>query len=205
MLTLYGFPNSRSARIRWGLEEIGLDYDYVKVNLASPSGPGEDFLRINPGGKVPAIDDEGLVLTESAAILTYLADRYAPGTMYPAAGTRERAVATQWCFFILTELEQPLWTLAKHKFALPKERRVPEIRETAAWEFARACRAFASGLGEREVLAGDNFSFVDLLATHTLAWGRAARLPLGHDNLERYADRHLQRPAWLKVMELDAE
>ena len=101
----------------------------------------------------------------------------------------------------MSELEQPLWTIGKHTFALPERRRAPAVLETARWEFSVAAKILAEGLGRREFIAGDRFTAADILVAHTLAWAQAFELPLEHDNLESYTMRLLARPAWRRAQE----
>jgi len=199
MLTVYGCPKTRSARVVWALEEAGAEYAYHKVDLFAGAGRQPDYLALNPAGKVPALVDGTLTLTESAAICTYIGDRFPASGLTPQGDIAARACYNQWCYFALSELEQPLWTLAKHRFALPETRRVPAILETAQWEFSGAARILALGLGEREFISGDHFSAADILIAHTLAWAQAFALPLGHDNLDAYAARLLARPAFVRA------
>ena len=196
MLQVYGCPNTRSTRVVWALEEAGAEYDYHKIDLLAGAGRRPDYLALNPGGKVPTLVDGELVLTESGAICTYIGDCFPGSGLTPPAGSSERARYNQWCFFVMSELEQPLWTIAKHRFALPEKRRVPAVIETAVWEFAVAAKVLAIGLGEREYLVGERFTAADLLAAHTLAWARANKLPPADSRVEAYADRLLARPAW---------
>ena len=130
MLTVYGCPNTRSTRVVWALEEAGADYEYVPIDLRIGAGLQPDYLALNIGGKVPTLVDGGFVLTESGAICTYIGDRFPGAGLVPPVGTKERASYNQWCYFALSELEQPLWTLAKHRFALPKQYRVPAVLDT---------------------------------------------------------------------------
>jgi glutathione S-transferase len=201
MLHVYGCPNTRSQRVVWALEEVGAAYDYHLVNLLAGQGRQPDYQAINPGGKVPTLVDGELILSESAAICTYLGDRFPDSGLTPPPGSVERARYNQWCFFILSELEQPLWTMTKHRFALPAKRRVPAIFETAHWEWDVAARVVATGLGERAFLVGERFTAADLLAAHTLAWARVFEMPLGSATLETYADRLLERPARARAIE----
>lgn len=133
MITLYSYLDSRSLRVAWTLEELGLDYRCEYVDLKSGEGQQPEHLARHPDGKVPVLEDGDLTLIESAAICRYLATRYGEGRLWPADPTQQ-ALLDQWLFFITSELEQPLWALAKHKFALPAERRVPAIIPTATWE-----------------------------------------------------------------------
>jgi glutathione S-transferase len=193
-MKLYGCPNTRSLRVTWALEEAGADYDFVLVDLFKGEGRRPEFLAINPGGKVPVLVDGDLVLTESAAILAYLGERFPDSGLVPD-DARQRARCWCWSCFAVTELEQPLWTIAKHRFALPKERRVGAMEQTAVWEFAQAAALLVPGLGAGEFILGERFCAADILVGHTLAWARSARVPLGSAALETYLDRLMARPA----------
>ncbi|MFZ5557485.1 MAG: glutathione S-transferase family protein [Pseudomonadota bacterium] len=203
-LTLYGCPNTRSLRAAWALEEAGAEYAYVPVALLKGEGRKPAYLRVNPGGKVPALTVGDTVLTESAAIVTWVGDRYPGSGLTPPAGTLERARHDQWCAFAVAELEQPLWTIAKHRFALPRERRLPAIEETAVREFGLACRVLAHGLKDQTHIFGQRFDGADILLAHTLAWARSARVPVLPESLLEYADRCLARPAAARAMQREA-
>lgn len=204
MLTVYGFPQSRSTRVAWMLEEIGADYQYLKVDLGVGAGQAAEYRRRNPAGKVPVLCDGEFCLSESAAILSYLGARYPDAGLVPTPGSEAFARYLQWAFFVLTELEQPLWTMAKHKFALPAEYRIPEMARTAVYEFDRAAGVLAEGINVSGHLIGDSFSAADLLAAHTLGWALAFKVAIANPQLEAYAKRHLSRPACLRARQRDA-
>ncbi len=205
MITLYGMPHTRSFRVLWALEEIGAKYYYQVVNLAKEEGQSADFLALNPSGKLPVLTEGDLVLTESAAICTYLADCHPDKHLVPAVGTLDRARYNQWCYFVLSELEQPLWTMGKHKFALPKEYRVRQVQKTAGFEFARAVRVLEEGLKGRDFLVGDHFTMADLLAVQTLNWAAVFKIDHGSLQLDAYRDRIWQREARLRAHLVDEE
>jgi glutathione S-transferase len=205
MMTLYGCPQTRSARPAWALEEAGAEYAYVVVDLMKGEGRTPDFRAINPGGKVPALVDEGLTLTESGAICTYIGDRFPESGLTPPPGTAERAKYHQWCFFVIGELEQPLWTIAKHRFALPADWRVPQIEPTAAKEFAVALGVFEQGLGENTYLLGDRFTAADILAALTLNWARKAQVLPESPRVTGYLERTLSRPALERARRREAD
>jgi glutathione S-transferase len=146
---VFGYPDTRSTRVLWALEESNASYEYMHVNLLKGEARKPEFLAVNPGGKLPALIDGDVTLTESAAICIYVADQFAATRLAPPQESIERAQMNQWCFFVLSELEQPLWTFSKHLFALPEKYRVPAILDTARWEFARAAGVLAEGLGNR--------------------------------------------------------
>lgn len=195
MLTVYGCANTRSTRVVWALEEAGADYEYAPIDLRAGGGRRPDYLALNVGGKVPTLVDDGFALTESAAICSYIGDRFPAAGLVPPVGSRERARYDQWCFFALSELEQPLWTIAKHRFALPERHRVPAVIDTARWEFAVAAKVLAAGLGQQAFIVGQRFSMADILIAHILAWAQACELAPEHDNLRAYAEPLWARPA----------
>jgi glutathione S-transferase len=205
MIKLYGYPASRSSRVLWALEELEVEYDYIRLDLPGGAGESADYKRLNPAGKVPTMVDDDFVLTESAAICIYLADKFPHGGLIPEYGTKKRALCEQWCFFVLSELEQPLWMIAKHRYIYDKEHRVPAIMGSSKWEFAQAIKALEIQLGNKEYIVGNQFSVADLLISHTIRWARAFRIDLNSEAIDQYVDTHLGRPALIRVRERESE
>ena len=198
-MKIYGYRNGRTLRALWALEEAGAQYEYIEVDVMRGAGREPWFLEINPGGKVPVLDDGGRIITESAAICMHVADKHPDSQLMPLVGTPERTECHKWISYILTELDAPLWTIAKHRFGLPRERRVPAVIETAGWEFRSAAKILESTLVGRPYLAGLSFSVADILAGHTLLWAKSARLPLGSDALDTYLGKLLARVAAIRA------
>lgn len=205
MFTVYGYPQTRATRVFWTLEELAAPYEVV---LTSPrkEAKTDPYLSLNPGGKIPCLVEGDFVLTESVAICTYLADRYPEATLIPAAGTQARGLHDAWCYFIMTELEQALWTMAKHTYALPKAYRIPKVRETAEFEFQRAMAVLQDKLGERRFVIGDHFTVADIILFSVLNWRNGMKLtqPLIHKNIEEYFHAIQQRPSWIRVQEMES-
>ncbi len=194
MLTLYSFPRTRGTRVSWTLEELQLDYQFEPINLAAGEGQAPEYLAFNPTGKVPALRDGELLLLESAAICQYLAERYGEGKLLPPTGSAASGVHAQWLSFIISELEQPLWSIGKHTFALPEAQRVPAMLPVASWEFAKAMAVADKLLPASTWLTGEQFTVADILLTHTLNWAVAFEQPISAA-LEAYRQRGNQRPA----------
>src|SRR5215475_10353232 len=112
-MKLYEFGPTRSIRARWTLQELGVEFESIPVNLAAREHQRPEFLAINPAGKVPVLVDDDLVLTESVAIVLYLAEKYPDKRLLPA-NIKQRAEMTRWLLFAATELEQPLWRITRH-------------------------------------------------------------------------------------------
>ena len=205
MIKLYGYPRSRSTRVVWMLEELDIDYEFVKIELLEGAGQSADYLKVHADGKVPAIDDEGFVLTESAAIVTYLGDKYPAANLVPKPRTQQRAKYDEWCFFVLTELEQPLWTIGKHTFVFPEDKRVPEILDIARWEFLKACKVLETKMVANKFALGDSFTAIDILVAHTLRWAQAFGVPTGSKELDAYRERISSRDSFDKVLNKESE
>ncbi len=125
----------------------------------------------------------------------HLAETYPESRLLPPPGTHERTACYKWISYILTELDAPLWTIAKHRFGLPRDRRVPAVIETASWEFRNAAEVLASGIGNRAYLVSDRLTVADILAGHTLLWVKSARIRLESEPLETYLKALLSREA----------
>lgn len=204
-MKLYGMGQSRSIRALWALEEAGLPYEYEEVTLRTPaeeenSAKHPNYIALNSQGKVPTLVDGDLVITESIAILNYIA-RCAPESgLLPNAGMQVYAKHDELVSFILLELEQPLWTKGKHLFALPEEHRVPAIFDTATFEFAKAIKCLQHLYSGEEFAIGNQFSLVDILLAQTLNWAQRFKFEIPED-LAAYKDNHFKRPAMQRALE----
>lgn len=134
-MKLYEFPPTRSIRVRWTLQELGVDFESVVVNLVAGEHLSPWFRKINPAGKIPVLIDDDLTLTESVAIVTYLGEKYADRGFVPR-NLKQRAELTRWLMFAATELEQPLWRIARNTSLYPVDKRQPSDVLRAGEDFA---------------------------------------------------------------------
>ncbi len=172
MIRLYGNGQSRSFRGLWALEESGLEFEYIHTQIGQPVEGGSrhrDYLANNVQGKVPTLVDDDLVLTESAAIINYITSLVPEKSLIPT-DTKLKAKYDEFCFFVLSDLEQPLWTTGKHKFVLPEAQRVPAIFATAQWEFKRSLKALDNYMKEKQFVIGGHFTGADILLAQTINW-----------------------------------
>ncbi len=199
MITLYGIPRSRSLRISWILEELDLDWKYQFIDFAKGDNRNPQFLAISPEGKVPALKDDELVMTESAAIAYHLAEKYGNGDLLPAPGSDKSALHHQWMSFIVTELEQPLWTMGKHKFALPEAYRHREFLGVAVFEFDKAAAIAEGWMPDSAFLLGEEISIADIMLAQTLMWaGRfEQKIP---PKLSAYMERMSKRASFTAAL-----
>lgn len=194
MYTLIGSPKTRSLRVLWLLEELGQPYTHV------PAGPQSDQARAhNPTGKVPALIDAGTTITDSTAILTYLADKH--GQFTAPAGTIQRAQQDSLTHFLLDECDAILWTAARHSFVLPADLRLPAIKESLKWEYARSLSRLEARL-QGPYLSGNAPTIPDIIASHCLNWGIGAKFASPTGALAAYLTRMCARPAYARAMAL---
>ena len=205
-LVLHGAPSSRTRRCIWTLEEVGAEYEFRAMDLAAGDHHSAEYLTLNPNGRVPTLVDAAndLVLFESAAICQYIARKFPESGLLPADGSREQAIHDQWMFWVTTELEQGLWSMGKHKFALPREQRIASMLDTAMFEWNRATPVLARALeSEGPYLLGAEMRLVDILVAHTLLWARGFKVPFGHKVLEEYLDLMTSRDSYTRAKRFD--
>lgn len=189
MYKAVGSRGSRVSRVLWMLEELGEAYEFVEVKLRSPQA-----YALNPSGKVPVLIDGEVVVTNSAAICVYLADKHSEKGMGCGPGLAGRAEMDGWMHFAQSEFEAPLWNKLRHRFLLPKEVRV-DVGPAVAHDFAIEVQALDGRLGERQFALGDRFSAVDVMLGDMGGWARAGRFPIELARVNAYLDRVLGRPA----------
>ena len=193
MIKLYGYPQTRSVRVAWALEEAGAEYDYQLINLRNGDHKKPEFLAINPCGKIPSLVDGGQAISESAAICTYIAEKFPAAKLIPTEA-KARAEYFQWLFFVVAELEVHLWTAAKHDRILPEDKKVPAVVSTSFWEFDKAAAILSAHLQGKAYLAGEQFTAADIVCVSVLHWAHHVKIKLD-DTLLAYMNRLSERPA----------
>jgi len=192
-MRLYEFGPTRSLRARWTLQELGVDFEAVTVNLVKGEHKSPEFLKINPAGKVPALVDGDALITESVAIVQYLAAKYPEKALLPRDAA-ERAQLDRWMLFTVTELEQPLWRITRNTRLYPEDRRQPGDVTNASEEFGEMATVLARHLREREFVAGNRVSVADFVLAYTLDWANEVKLLGEHPGLVTYMERMYARP-----------
>ena len=202
MPVLYGRGQSRSFRVLWALEEANIPFEYREVEFGSEGLNGtisKKYRSLNSQGKIPTLVDNDLVITESAAILNYIAAKNPSSNLIPENDLVQRTLYDQICFFVLSELEQPLWTNGKHQFALPKEQRISTILEVTHWEFNKSLQALIPYIQGKKYAVGDVFTMADILIAHTLNWADRSKFKVPREFLT-YRDDMYHRPACKKAL-----
>ncbi|BCH28592.1 glutathione S-transferase [Mesorhizobium sp. L-8-10] len=199
MYKAVGSPGSRVGRVLWMLEELGVPYEFVKADIRSPQ-----MYALNPSGKSPALVDGDVVVTDSAAICVYLADRHPDKGMGSEPGCAGRAAMDSWMHYAQSEFEAPLWNKLRHRFILPAELRV-DVGPATAHDFREEVQTLERRLGDRQYALGDRFSAVDVLLGDMGAWARGGKFAIESDNVNAYFDRVLSRPARARAQTVGAK
>ena len=195
MYTVIGKANSRATRVLWMLEELGVEYEHI------PAAPrSEGVVSFNPAGKVPVLIEDGTPITDSTAIIQYLADKH--GALTFPAGTLDRARQDSLTQFLLDELDAALWMAARHSFVLPKELRQSAIKDSLIWEFTNSQKTLVHRMGEGPFLMGKTMTVPDIILTHCGQWARVAKFPIHEPRLSAYLERMFARPALRKVVKM---
>ena len=192
-MKLYEFAPTRSIRARWTLQELGVEFEAVTVNLMAGEHRRPEFLKINPAGKLPVLVDGDMVLTESIAIVTYLAEKYPEKKLIPTKLSRKTQVY-RWLLFAATELEQPLWRIARHTNLYPEAKRLPADVVLAREAFLPMAAVLDQRMQGREFLVGDSATVADFVTAYTLDWANMVLLLDDFPGLRSYMERMYARP-----------
>jgi len=196
-LVFYTHPQSRGRIAHWMLEELGEPYDTVWLDYGSTM-KAPDYLAINPMGKVPALRDGDTVVTESAAICAYLADRFPQRALAPPPGDPARAAYYRWMFFVAGPLEMAT-TARALGWQVPEGR----SRMVGFGAYADALDALETALRPGPYVCGEQFTAADVVLGAALGWGMLFGSIDKRPSFEAYAARLLRREASLRANALN--
>ena len=183
MLTIYGVYRSRASRCIWLAHEIGLPFRHIPVmqanrldNLDAPDAPlntrSPAFLAVNPNGRIPSIDDDGLVLQESLAINLYLAKRY--GDTVGPADVAEDGQMGMWALWAATEVEPHSIQVLYHLVSYPPAERNPAVAQAAIDALRKPLEVLDQALAARGFLVGGRFTVADINAAEVVRYALPA-------------------------------
>ena len=197
-MKLFWAPQTRSQRALWMLEEAGVDYEMERIALANPErADSDEFLDASPMGKVPAIIDGDVAMSESAAICIYVADRYGVGTLAPATDSPLRGKFLYWTIYTPAVVEPAM----SEKF-----HNVESNRYRSGWgDFDLMIETWDAALQDKDWILGDQFTAADVMLGSSAIFLRMFNMLPESANLDAYADRCLARPANQRALEKGAE
>lgn len=198
-MRLYGFPGTRTFRIRWMLEELGAPYEYEHVEVTKGAHKQPAHLELHPHGRVPVFEDGDLRFIESCAAVLHLADKYPEQKLAPAVGSRERGLYYQYIVYAASTLDDAAVQTYFHKVLLPVERRSNDVVEKHAPTLATAISVLERALQGSSYLCGDAFTAADVAVGYALNLADQAGALDTSDNSKAYMARLRARPAYGRV------
>ena len=190
-LVFYGNPRSRAQMTHFMLEELGIPYRFVAIDFQNGANREPDFLAINPMGKVPAITHRGVTVTESGAIIAYLADAFPEKGLAPALDDPQRGTWLRWLFFGAGAFEPALLDTMLKRPEAP--------RATVGYgSYADVLDALETMLDPGPWILGQRFSAADVYVGAELAWASSFGAPglADHPRISDYIERIKARPAY---------
>jgi glutathione S-transferase len=198
-LTLYHAAPSRSSIVRWMLEELGEPYDLHLMTLLKGEQRKADYLKINPMGKVPALKHGDAIVTEAAAICTYLADEFPDAGLNVPVGDPQRGPYLKWLFFAPGCIEPAITDRASPRKEAPHRGRL------GYGDFDLVMEVTAKALAPGPYLLGEHFTAADVVLGSTLRWGMMTKMMPERPEFVAYVERLAQRPAMQRTIALDQE
>ncbi len=198
-MKLYFSTMTRATRPRWILEELGQSYELASIDLMKGEHKQADYMKVHPLGAVPAMQDGGFTMFESAAIVMHLADKFPEKGLAPAVGSQERAEYYQWILFAMTEAEPPLVQILQHTRFLPEADRSPAVIEKSSKRFKTVASVIQDRMQGREYIVGNRFTAADIVLGGVVNFGNMLGQLGDHPGLQAYAKRLMERPAAKKA------
>ena len=204
-LKLYHAARTRSVRVRWLLEEMGLDHEVVPVAFDKRPAGDEAYAKINPMRKVPAFAVNGEIIVESLAIMDFILHRYGPTELLPAVDDPSYGRYLQWFHFGEAGMSTCVNMLLAHTFLLPEKARNPGMAAWAWDETSKGLKFIADhGLAEGQYLAGEHFTAADISVGYMLYLLKLiGKLGDAPESVQAYFKRITARESWAVASSVD--
>lgn len=198
MLTLYHSPTTRSFRIKWLLEELGLPYEQKVYNFYNMERHDPEYRKVNKVGTFPSMEDDGLILTESGAIISYILNRYGNGRFMPEAGSREAALVDEWMFW-----SEGLFAVHQRMFwdhlSPPPACIIDPIKSVGMEGMRQAIKysiQLEDALRDGGFMVGDGLTAADFMLSFPLFLGDKSKFFESRPKIRAYVQRISSRPAF---------
>lgn len=192
MIVLHHLEKSRSQRVLWLLEELGVPFDLTVISHEAKATP--EYLALHPLGRAPVLEEAEGPVFESAALVLHIADQHLDAGLIGPLGSHERALHYQWCFFGMTDMEGALMDIARQLWKSTGDP-IQDVIDRATTRFVATAGVIEDALGDDEYLVGNTFSVADIIVGSTLGFARSGELTELPAGVVAYVDRLEARPA----------
>ena len=201
MITIYHAPGTRSIRVIWLCEELGIPYERVVIDFSATYRASEQWRKLNPLGKVPALRDGDFTMFESGAMVEYILERYGNGRLRPPPGTPAAAKYLQWSWFAEATFARPLGDIAQHSFVKPEAERIPAVVEDGRVRSLACLDALEAAVPGGAYVVDGTFTAADIMMGYTLILARRFKVltPSNHPNVDAYMARLESHPGFVKA------
>ncbi|MFZ6843678.1 glutathione S-transferase family protein [Undibacterium sp. RuTC16W] len=206
MIQLYYYPGNANLAPHMILEELGVPYELVLVDTEKKEHQATAYLQLNPTGKIPALLDDDLVLTETAAICLHLADKYSQGKLVPSVGTPQRAQLYRWLMYLTNTLQAELITyFYPHRLATDNAA-IAQVKAHAEARVAEMIDLLENNLARSggNYLLGEQFSILDPYLFMLCRWTRNMQNPArDREHLGKFLNRLAERPCVKRTFDME--
>ncbi len=201
-MTFYYSPMSSATRVHWALEELGVPYEKVRVNLAEGEQRRPEYLKLNPNGKIPLLVVDGLPIFESLAQLLYLGETYGEAKGLFQKPGLARAEAFKWMCWVSVSMHDAIVRIIKNGERVPEEERNPKARAAAIEEVGEYLGVLDAHLAGKSYVVGDAFSLVDVSCAAMIPFLSKIGVDTGpFANVQAWVGRCMTREALARAMQ----
>ena len=201
-MKIYHVKGTRSIRVIWLCAELDVPLEIETIErFDADFKASSEWRAISPTGKVPVLDDDGLTIYESGAIVQYVLEKYGPGGLTVESGTVESAMYHQWSWFAEATFARPLGDIAHHTRIKPPAERIPAVVDDARKRALLCLDAVNNHMKNNDYLVANRFTAADIMMGYTLVLARSSEvLRDAHPHAVRYLQRLLDRPAMQQAL-----
>lgn len=168
MIKIYHAKGTRGLRVMWLCEELNIDYEIQNVDFSKEFRFSEQWLKINPLGKLPSLRDGDILLFESCAMIQYILDKYGRGKLQPSPSTTSYAYFLQWLWFSEATFARPIGEIVNHRREFPDEQEIPEVVQEMQSRIYKCLDALNEALEGKDFILGKDFTAADISLGYSL-------------------------------------
>ena len=168
MIKIYHAKGTRGLRVMWLCEELNIDYEIQNVDFSKEFRFSEQWLKINPLGKLPSLRDGDILLFESCAMIQYILGKYGGGKLQPSPSTTSYAYFLQWLWFSEATFARPIGEIVNHRREFPDEQEIPEVVQEMQSRIYKCLDALNEALEGKEFILGKDFTAADISLGYSL-------------------------------------